>query len=61
MKKPKKYKISLEVLETTAHIMGPSSGAAKALMHIKNNPGEYRFWKEGDYILVELIKEGKKL
>ena len=45
--------VSLETLEATAKILGPSSAAAKALAEAKDHKGFVRFWKSGNTLILE--------
>lgn len=48
--------ISREVLEMTAHVVGPSSAAAEALKDADSHNGPVRFWKRGNMIVVEKMR-----
>lgn len=42
------------ILERTAHIIGPSSAAARALMAADQHDGEANFFRCGTVILVQM-------
>ena len=52
-KQPPMTSVSLETLEATAKILGPSSAAAKALAEAKDHKGFVRFWKSGNTLILE--------